>query len=561
MAPPRSPHILLAIALAATLACNRSPTPPADLILTNAIVHTFADSAGAGPDATSIAVSGERIVYVGDDTGAAKFRGPKTRTIDLAGKTVLPGLVDAHGHLANLGRSLEEVQLVGSTSRADVLQRVREAQSRIPAGEWIHGRGWDQNDWDLVAFPTWKDLAGTEANPVYLERVDGHAVWLNRAALDLCGITRATPDPRGGRIERDANGEPTGVLVDEAEKLLDGHVPVLDQTDLDRQLARAIAECNRFGLTGVHDAGTDPDVLASLRRIGERGELTMNIYCMLDSDVPAFVRAFFVTGPSTEFEGRLMVRAVKLRADGALGSRGAALLLPYNDDPHNEGLLVDPPDSLFAWTRESLRAGFQVATHAIGDRGNRETLDAYQRALTEVPSPGARLRVEHVQVVDLADLPRFASMGVIASMQPTHATSDMPWAETRVGTERLAGAYAWRTLLDSGAQLAFGSDFPVEAVDPLWGIYSAVTRADHEGNPIGGWMPEQGLTVAEAVRAFTYGAAFAAFDERDAGTIEVGKRADFSVFDNDVTTISPYDILRTRCAMTIVRGAVVYEAR
>lgn len=559
MAVRRSPHIALSMLVAAALACNRSPSEPADLILTHGIVHTFADKAGAGPLATAIAVTGDRIVYVGDDTGVAKFRGEKTRTVDLAGKTVLPGLVDAHGHLANLGRSLEEVQLVGSTSRADVAARVREAQARIPAGEWIHGRGWDQNDWDRAAFPTWRDLTGTEANPVYLDRVDGHAVWLNRTALDACGITRATPDPRGGRIERDANGEPTGVLVDEAEKLLDGHVPVPDQADLDRQLARAIAECNRFGLTGVHDAGTDPDVLASLRRIGERGALTMNIYCMLDSDVPAFVRAFFASGPSTEFEGRLVVRAVKLRADGALGSRGAALLRPYSDDPNNEGLLVDPPDSLLAWTRDALRAGFQVATHAIGDRGNRETLDAYQRALAEVPSPGARLRIEHVQVVDLADLSRFASMGVIASMQPTHATSDMPWAETRVGKERLAGAYAWRTLLDSGATLVFGSDFPVEAVDPLWGIYSAVTRADHEGNPIGGWMLEQSLTVDEAVRAFTLGAAFAAFDERDAGTIDVGKRADFSVFDNDITAISPYEILRTRCAMTIVRGAVVYE--
>jgi predicted amidohydrolase YtcJ len=300
MAARRWPHVVLAVALAAWPACHRSPSQPADLILTNGIVHTFADSAGPQGLATAIAVVGDRIVYVGDDAGAAVWRGQDTRTVDLAGKTVLPGLVDAHGHLANLGRSLEEVQLIGSTSRQDVLNRVRRAQSQIPAGQWIHGRGWDQNDWEDPAFPTWRDLVGTEANPVYLERVDGHAVWLNRTALEACGITRATPDPRGGRIERDPNGEPTGVLVDEAEKLLSAHVPAATAEELDRRLARAIAECNRLGLTGAHDAGTDPDVLASLRRLGERGALTLNVYSMLDSDAPALVRAFFASGPSTE---------------------------------------------------------------------------------------------------------------------------------------------------------------------------------------------------------------------------------------------------------------------
>jgi predicted amidohydrolase YtcJ len=517
--------------------------------------------AGAvSPSATSLAIVGDRIAYVGDDAGARAWRGDKTRVIDLAGKTVLPGLVDAHGHMNNLGRYLEEVQLVGTTSREEVATRVRRAQAVTREGAWIHGRGWDQNDWDNKTFPTWQDLSGTEANPVYLERVDGHAMWVNRAALIACDITRATPDPPGGRIVRDASGHPTGVLVDNAEKLVEDRVPPPSDADLDRRLTGAIQECNRLGLTGVHEAGTSAAMLASLRRLGEQGALTLNIYCLLDSDEPAFVRACFAKGRTSEFDGRLVVRAVKLRADGALGSRGAALLRPYDDDPGNTGLLVDPPDSLLAWTREALRAGFQVATHAIGDRGNRETLDAYQHALVDVPTPDARLRVEHAQIVDVTDLPRFASMKVIASMQPTHATSDMPWAERRVGKERLAGAYAWRTLLDSGAVLSFGSDFPVEAVDPLWGIYSAVTRMDHEGNPAGGWMAEQRLTAEEAVGAFTAGAAYAAFDEKDAGTIEVGKRADLTVLDRDVLSIPPPEILETRCAMTIVRGRVVFEA-
>jgi hypothetical protein len=361
-------------------------------------------------------------------------------------------------------------------------------------------------------------------------------------------------------VVRDARGEPTGVLVDEAEKLVVAHVPAPTASDLDRRLARAVQECSRLGLTGVHDAGTTEAVLASLRRLGERGALTVNVYCMLESDEPEFVRAWLARGPASELDGRLAVRSVKLRADGALGSRGAALLRPYDDDPGHAGLLVDPPDSLLAWTQAALRAGFQVGTHAIGDRGNRETLDAYARALRDIPAPDARLRIEHCQVVDVADLPRFAAMGVVASMQPTHATSDMPWAQARVGKDRLAGAYAWRTLLDSGAALAFGSDFPVEAVDPLWGVYAAVTRCDHDGNPPGGWMPEQRLSVEEAVRAFTFGAAYAAFDENDAGTIEVGKRADLTILDRDLLSIPPREILQTRAAMTIVRGQVVFEA-
>jgi predicted amidohydrolase YtcJ len=393
-----------------------------------------------------------------------------------------------------------------------------------------------------------------------LERVDGHALWLNRTALDQCNITRATPDPSGGRIVRDAKGEPTGILVDNAEFLVDAYVPATTADELDRRLARAVNECARLGLTGVHDAGTSEAVLESLRRLGSHEALPINIYCLLDSDEPGFVRRFLAKGPTSELDGRLVIRAVKLRADGALGSRGAALLRDYEDDPGNVGLLVDPPDSLLAWTRAALSAGFQVGTHAIGDRGNRVTLDAYQQALADVPTPDARLRVEHCQIVDVADLPRFASMGVIASMQPTHATSDMPWAQTRVGKDRLVGGYAWRTLLASGAVLAFGSDFPVESVDPLWGIYAAVTRTDHDGHPEGGWMPDQRLTVAVAVRAFTSGAAYAAFDEKDAGTIEVGERADLSVFDRDVFAIPPAEILQTRCAMTIVRGRVVFEA-
>lgn len=510
---------------------------------------------------TAIAIQGERIVYVGDERGVDAFINASTRVIDASGMTITPGLVDAHGHLHNLGRRLEEPDLVGTDSKEAVLARVREFQARMPAGEWIHGRGWDQNDWQTKDFPTWKDLEATNQNPVYLERIDGHALWVNRKALEIAGITRDTPDPPGGKIVRDARGEPIGIFVDNAEELIETHVGEPSPETLDRRFAAAIAECNRVGLTGVHDAGATRDLVESLRRLGARDALTLNIYSMVDSDDDVFAREQIVLGPKEEFGGRLILRCVKLRADGALGSRGAALLAPYQDDPHNVGLNVQEPESLLAWTRLALKHGYQAATHAIGDRGNRVVLDAYEKALRERPTGDARLRIEHCQILDMADLPRFAALGVIASMQPTHATSDMPWAEVRVGEKRLKGAYAWRALLESGATLAFGSDFPVESVNPAWGLYAAVTREDEKGKPAGGWRPEEKLTLEEALRAFTTAAAYAAFDEKNAGSIAPGMRADLSVFDGDVVAFAPPRLLTARVTYTIVRGQVVYEAR
>jgi len=472
---------------------------------------------------------------------------------------VWPGLVDAHGHLNNLGKILHDVNLVGTTSIADVVQHVRDYQAHVKPGDWIHGRGWDQNDWKDTAFPTWRDLADTEANPVYLDRIDGHALWVNKRALELCGITRDTKDPPGGRIERDEKGEPTGVFVDEAETLIESRVPAPSATELDGRLAAAIAECNKFGLTGVHDAGTTREVMESLQRLGAADKLTLNIYSMIDSQDDAFAREMLARGPWEEFGGRLRVRSFKLRADGALGSRGALLLAPYDDDPRNSGLNVQPPDTLLAWTRAALRHGFQVGTHAIGDGANRMMLDIYEKALRETGKKDARLRIEHAQIVSPQDIPRFAALGVVASMQPTHATSDMPWAEKRVGAERLRGAYAWRSLLDSGAVLAFGSDFPVESVNPLLGLYAAYARQDADGKPAGGWMPDEKLTLEEALRAFTEGAAYASFDEKDAGRIEPGMRADISVFDRDPKIGGRHPALVMHTKYTIVRGRVVYE--
>jgi predicted amidohydrolase YtcJ len=547
--------LLIPVLLALAAGGSRAQEP-ADLVIRNARVLTMTDGERTHG---VVALRGDRILYVGDDPGAVAIDAGRTRVIDADGCTVTPGLVDSHGHLSNLGRILTEPNLVGSRSIEEVLSRVREYQRGLADDEWLHGRGWDQNDWSTKEFPTWRDLESTNRNPVYLERVDGHALWVNRRALERAGITRDTRDPPGGRIVRDEHGEPTGVFVDNAEELIEAHATAPSAELVDRWIAAAVAECNRVGLTGVHDAGTTRPVLEALRRLAHSGRLTLNVYCMIDSDDATLAREFLAAGPSREAGGRLVMRCLKLRADGALGSRGAALLAPYSDDPGNTGLDVQTPDVLLAWTRDALRSGFQVGTHAIGDRGNRVTLDVYEQALAG--RADARLRIEHCQILDPADIARFAALGVVAAMQPAHATSDMPWAEARLGARRLAGAYAWHTLRERGAVLAFGSDFPVESADPMTGLYAAVTRQDAGGHPPGGWRAEEALSLEEALCAYTVGSAYAAFDEGDAGRIAPGMRADLTVLDRDITQEPSRALLDARVRYTIVRGQVVYERR
>jgi len=423
----------------------------------------------------------------------------------------------------------------------------------------VTGRGWDQNDWERKSFPTWKDLEGTESNPVFLERIDGHAAWLNAKALEECGIGPSTADPPGGRILRDARGRPTGVLVDEAVELAARAIP---EPSFDEQLARlqeAISLCNRYGLTGVHDAGVDSLGLELYRRLYREGKLDLRVYAMLSVEDRGFLKKNLALGPGEECGGLLSIRAVKLFADGALGSRGAALIEPYSDDPGNRGLLVTPPDELRSLVREVMAAGFQPCIHAIGDRGNRLALDAIEEAVKATGRSDLRPRIEHAQVVAPADFDRFAELGVIASMQPTHATSDMPWAERRLGPERIKGAYAWRKLMDRGVHLALGSDFPVEKVDPMLGIYAAVTRQDLEGNPPGGWYPQERMTREEAIRGFTWEAAYASFAQDRRGSLEVGKDADLTVLDGDPFEVPASEIPKIQVLYTIVAGRIVYE--
>ncbi len=531
----------------------------ADLILKGGMIYTMNP---AHPYAEAVAVKGDRILYVGSNRHVSRYKGADTEVMDLRGSTVLPGLIDAHAHLGSLGRFLSELNLVGTGSPAEIRRMVLERMESAEDGEWITGRGWDQNDWEEKRFPTWKDLEGTESHPVYLRRVDGHAAWVNRTALAICGVDRNTPDPDGGWILRDENGDPTGVLIDNAADLVSLKMPQPSFETRLEWVKKAVAECHRAGLVGVHDAGVDSIKLEVYRRLLEDGELNLRVYAMLHDTSKAvdWLEERFRRGPFTSEDRFLSVRSVKLFADGALGSRGAALLEPYRDDPQNLGLLIHDRDFFVAITEKALQHGFQVCTHCIGDAAVRLVLDAYEAALKSQPVTDHRLRIEHAQVIAPEDMPRFAELGVIPSMQPTHATSDMPWAEDRLGPERIRGAYAWRELLDSGCRIPCGSDFPVEDPNPFRGIYAAVTRQDEKGRPEGGWYPDQKMTVEEAVRGFTLDAAYAQFADSLQGTIAEGKLADFTVIDRNIFKVEPREILHTKVIYTIIGGEIVYAA-
>jgi predicted amidohydrolase YtcJ len=548
----------------AAMACGSSPQTgagdpregpgPADLVLRGGPVLTMNPDQ---PEASALAVRGDRVVAVGSEADIAPFIGPATRVIELQGRTVTPGLVDGHCHLYGLGSVLESVPLRGVTSPQEAARLAGKAAADLPAGEWITGYGWDQNLWTPKEFPHHGVLDQTVPDrPVSLHRIDGHALWANAAAMKLAGVSVATRDPEGGRIVRDDKGAPTGVFIDEAMGLIESHIPAPDAAVLRRRIARAAKLAIASGLTGVHEMGIDDAIVAVYTDMAAAGELPLRVQAYLSGD------AEVVAG----LAGRQMrpdsgmdyfsLRGVKVFADGALGSRGAALLEPYSDDPGNKGLMITPPEVLERMAGQVADAGWQLATHAIGDAANRAVLDAYETALRAHPDKDLRFRVEHVQVVAPADVPRFAALGVLASMQPTHATSDMPWAGDRLGAERVRGAYAWRSLLDSGARIVAGSDFPVEEVPPLLGLYAAVTRQDREGKPAGGWYPDQRMTLAEVVRAFTVEPAFAAFVEQHRGALRPGHAADITVYDRALTEEA---LLQAGIDMTVVGGRIVFE--
>ncbi len=532
---------------------------PADLILTGGQVVTLDEAVATAPP-TALAVREGRVLAVGSDAAVEALAGQRARRLALRGATVLPGLTDAHLHVEGLGTSLEQLDLTGVPSLAEARERARRAVAQLPAGAWLQGRGWDQNDWPERRFPTASDLE-TGEHPALLERVDGHAAWVNARALALAGIDERTADPPGGRILRDADGRPTGVLVDAAVGLVQARIPPPDEATRLRRLQRGLEACARLGLTEVHDAGVDLAGVALYKRLLAEGRLPIRVYVMLSAT--DFLAQGARLSPEIGLgDGRLTVRAVKVYADGALGSRGALLLQPYSDEPGQRGLPAGEAGDFAGLLDLALARGFQVATHAIGDAANRLVLDAYGRAFAQGGVDGAarRFRVEHAQVVAAEDVPRFRQLGVIPSVQPTHCTSDMPWAGERLGPARLAGAYRWRSFLDLGLPLLGGGDAPVESADPRLGLYAAVTRQDHAGQPAGGWQPQERVTPAEALAMFTRHAAFAAFEEHERGRLAPGLRADLTVLDRDPLSAPAAALLEARVLYTVVDGRLVHEA-
>jgi len=548
----------LCLGLLAALACSAGEAPPAiDLLVVNANVVTLD---AARPSAEALAVGGDRIVWLGS-TQEARQRWPEEAALNLAGATLIPGIIDAHTHLLSLGESYIKINLRDLPDESAIVERIRQAAATTPPGEWILGWGWDEGKW-AARYPTNAALsAATPDHPVFLVGLHGFAGWANARALELAGVAQDTADPPKGQIVRDpATGLPTGILTNRAQELVTRHLPPLTPEQTQRAIELAAQECVKHGLTSVHEAKVSAPMIEAYRALLRENRLPLRISVMLDGADRALVDEWLARGPEVDPAHRLHIRSVKLFADGALGSRGAALLEPYSDEPGSRGLFTTPGEAVYDITRRSLERGFQVATHAIGDAANRAVLDAYERALGEANASDARLRIEHAQVVAAEDIPRFAKLGVIASMQPPHATSDMPWAEQRVGATRIQGAYAWRSMLASGAHVPLSSDFPGETLDPFHGIYAAVTRQAPDGTPAGGWRPEQRLTLDEALRGYTREAAYAEFEERDKGSLETGKLADFLVLSADITQLAPPQLLELRVLRTYVGGKLVFES-
>lgn len=486
------------------------------------------------------------------------------KTIDGKGQVLLPGLIDAHGHILGLGQGLLEIDLRGANSENAAAQRVVDfiqssKREKAQDNEWVIGRGWNQVLWPNKQFPTKHSLDKLVADrPVVLSRVDGHAVWVNSKALALAGIDAQTPSPAGGEIVKDEKGQPTGLLIDNAEYLVTKLIPQPDTYQLNKQLKAASDHLLALGITSAHDAGISQQVYKFYKDKAQDAALSFRIYAMLSATDP-YIRQMLAKGHFADEQGFLSVRSVKAYGDGALGSRGAALIEPYSDDHDNHGLLVTPQEELPSLFRQVLGANFQLNFHAIGDRANRLALAEFAKTFEVFPENTQRHRIEHAQVIALDDIDLFIKHGIIPSMQPTHATSDMNMAEDRIGAERLKGAYAWKTLLDKGARIAFGSDFPVELANPFHGLHAAVTRQSGENEPENGWIPQERVTRIQAFKGFTLDAAYSAFQDELVGTLEPGKKADFIIVDRDIFEVPASDIRDTRVLQTWVNGDLKFK--
>lgn len=555
---------LVAAVVAPSLIQTPVKVEPAELVLKNGNIYTLNESQ---PKAEAIAVRYGRIIFVGSNADVKSFEGKKvTRVIDLKGQTVTPGLVDAHYHFAGVGFRELRLNLEGTTSLEDFLSKVKARVDKAKPGEWVTGRGWIETFWKPQAFPTRADLDKISPNnPVFLTRADGHGAVANSAALKIAGVDRATENPPGGEIMKDkASGEPNGMLVDRAQGLVTKHIPAATAAENEQALIMADKRSLSLGWTQVQDAGVGYDQIDLVKKLYAEGKLRIRLYEAIrgpGADAQRLLR----DGPQIGlYDGKLTIRTIKVSIDGALGSKGAALLENYADHDTN-GLLLFNEGQVSSMFEQALKKGVQIETHAIGDRANRTILDWYEHAFNEVPMiersdrSDPRWRVEHAQIVHPDDIPRFAKLKIIPSMQPSHAIGDLHFAVSRLGVNRLAGAYAWQTFLKQGNVIAGGSDAPVERGEPMIEFYAAVARKDQKGFSGEGWHPEQAVTREQALKMFTLWAAFAAFEEKSHGSIEVGKAADLTVLSADIMKIPEPEILKTRCSMTLINGEVVFE--
>lgn len=575
---PRS--FLLALSLLLLVACRSAGTAPEAQPLpagSSVLFHGGTIYSGellgrglpAAPAGALLCVEG--VVH---DLGSlaeleGRWRLGAVERVDLAGATAIPGLQDAHGHVGGYGALLEQVDLAGAATYEEVIARIVKHAAQLPTGTWITGRGWDQTLWPGAEFPHHAQLsAAVPGHPVFVRRVDGHAALANRLALEAAGLFDVVieePMIEGGRIHVDSSGKPTGVFIDTAMGAVGAEVPAAESGSLERAILAAQDELLSLGLTCVHDMGIGREGIEIYQRLRDEGRLHLRIVAYLWGNGLQGARGLRDLPIQPDARDRFQLLGVKLMADGALGSRGAALLEPYHDAPHEQGLIRFDRSELLRLVRLCAKAGLQPATHAIGDAANRMVLDVYEQVAGEVPGLTAlRPRIEHAQVLAISDLERLGQLGVIPSVQPTHATSDMRWAEQRLGPERVLGAYAWRRMQAPRAPLALGSDFPVESADPLLGLYAAVTRQDASGSPDGGWYADQCLSPAEAAAAFAWGAAYAAGQETRRGRLLPGYACDMSVFDRDVIDIEPgkaRSILEARCLLTVIDGQIEYDGR
>lgn len=544
------------------------PQIAADTLIFDGPIYTMDDDY---PQAEAVAIKADTFLYVGTKEGADSFLGKNTKVVDLNGQTMVPGLTEGHAHIMGVGYNLLNVDLREAKSYTEVVNMVAQRAASTPEGTWITGRGWHQDKWIekpemMNGFPTHDLLSEAVPNhPVYLKHASGHAALANAKAMEVVGINGNTPQPEGGEIFMSVSGEPTGIFNETAQTLIAEKIPDATKESDEQALSLALEQCFKYGITGFHQAGSGQDHINLFREFAERDDLKLRLYVMLNGRDQDLLDEYFENGIEEDlYDNQLTVRSVKLYADGALGSRGAWLLEEYSDAPGVHGHNVMPMKDIEEITKQAYKAGFQVCVHAIGDRANREVLDIYERTFQLYPESAPkepRFRIEHAQHFHPDDIPRFAEMGVIPSMQAIHMASDRPWAIDRLGQQRIEwGAYMWQTLLQSGARIVNGTDAPVEPITPLASFYASVSRRTLEGNPVGGYEASEKMTREQALRSYTLDAAYAAFREDRKGSIEVGKWADLTILDKDIMTIPEDAILNTNVMMTIIGGEIVYGA-